>query len=159
LNSCEGDTQCYRQRRIDIAAAFFIEQEFQRTGSFIFRLYKSSLGRQVTYSEFTVDKSVIQEGPQLEQTKLALSRSFVERAEFVQRYQLNTSADSFVDGLLATLAQAGVDVSGARSSLIATYNTGTSMNESRAFVVKELADNSVLIQALYNQSFVLTEYF
>jgi len=84
----------------------------------------------------------------------------VQRAEFLRKYQNNNSAASFVDALLQTMRGAtGVDLASERTNLINEYNSGTSLNESRALVVRELADNGVVSQALYNGSFVLMEYF
>jgi hypothetical protein len=37
---------CIHQRRIGTSGAFFIENKFQQTGSFIYRLYEAALGRQ-----------------------------------------------------------------------------------------------------------------
>src|SRR5262249_11940830 len=39
LNQCGSDVLCVQQRRIDVSAAFFDSPEFQKTGSFIYRLY------------------------------------------------------------------------------------------------------------------------
>src|SRR5207302_10747723 len=39
INQCQGDLACIRARRIDVSAAFFVEREFQQTGSFIYTLY------------------------------------------------------------------------------------------------------------------------
>jgi len=37
---------------------------------------------------------------------------------------------------------AGVDLSAERAALLSRYQTGSSMNESRALVVRDLADNA-----------------
>src|SRR6185295_8359581 len=44
ISSCGSDTACQNAQRIGVSAAFFIEQEFQQTGSFVYRIYKGSLG-------------------------------------------------------------------------------------------------------------------
>jgi hypothetical protein len=44
INECGTDKFCINQRKIGVSAAFFIEREFQLTGSFIYRLYKAGLG-------------------------------------------------------------------------------------------------------------------
>lgn len=160
LAGCNGVAACLNLRRIDVSAAFFAEREFQETGSFIFRLYKSALGRQLGYGEFSLDRQQVVAGPNLDQSKAAFALAFVQRAEFLRKYQNNNSAASFVDALLQTMRGAtGVDLASERTNLINEYNSGTSLNESRALVVRELADNGVVSQALYNGSFVLMEYF
>lgn len=160
LATCNGNADCLRRRRIDVSAAFFDSREFQEGGSFVFRLYKTALGRQLGYSEFLVDRSQVVTGPTLEQTKLAFASAFVQRTEFLQRYQNNSTAESFVDALLETMrGAAGVDLSSERANLISKYNSGGSQVQSRALVVRDLADNGVISQSLYNSSFVLMEYF
>jgi hypothetical protein len=160
INQCHGDVDCIRTRRIDVSAAFFMSGEFRDTGSFVYRLYKSALGRQLRYSEFSADRAQVVGGPNLEATKAAFADAFVQRAEFAQKYQASTTAEAFVDALLQTTSDsAGVDLSGERAALISRYNEGGSMNASRALVVRQLADNGSFSSAVYNQSFVTMQYF
>jgi hypothetical protein len=91
---------------------------------------------------------------------LAFAQAFVQRAEFLQKYQSNSSAESFVDALLASVQQSsGVDLTGERDSLLSSYNSGANQVESRSLVLRDVADSSALMQAEYNSAFVLTEYF
>jgi hypothetical protein len=160
IKQCGNDAACIRSRRIGVSAAFFVEAEFQQTGSFIYRLYKGALGRQLSYAEFTADRRQLLSGPDLNANKTALADAFVQRAEFAQAYQSNTTAPSFVDALLQKVRQsAGLDLSSERDNLIARYNTGTSLNQSRGLVVKNVAESTALAQAVYNKAFVLMEYF
>src|SRR5207244_11350205 len=71
----------------------------------------------------------------------------------------STSADSFVDALLQSVQTSGVDLSSACASLINAYNSAGSMVESRASVMRAIADNVTFKQAQYKPAFVLTEYF
>jgi hypothetical protein len=78
----------------------------------------------------------------------------------MQKYQLNTSAESFVNALLQNVEQAsGINLGSQSDALSASYNTGASLNESRSLVVRELTDNVAFRQAEYNAAFVLTEYY
>jgi hypothetical protein len=157
---CGADVRCVSARRRDVAAAFFIEQEFQQTGSFIYGLYKGGLSRVPAYAEFSTDRTGLVVGPQLDALKQAYAENFVGRAEFVSRYAANTTAESFVDALLANVLQgSGVNLSSQRSALIARYNAGNSVTQSRSFVVRDLTDDATFRQAEYNSAFVLTEYF
>jgi hypothetical protein len=114
----------------------------------------------MTYSEFATDRQQVVGGPDLEASKTAFTSTFVSRPEFVQKFQANTSAESFVDALLQTVRNsAGVDLAGERPNLIARYNSSNSATESRAAVLSELGGNPALGQAVYNPSFVLMEYF
>src|SRR6185312_7915757 len=159
LNTCNGDAACLRNARIDVSAAFFKSQEFYDTGSFVYRLYRGALGRRLNYTEFAADRAQVVGGPNLELSKRAFAAAFVARSEFAQRYAADTSADSFVDALLQTMRQeTGVDLNSQRSSLIAHYQEGGSMNNSRALVVRDLIDQEAFAQAVYNASFVEMEY-
>jgi hypothetical protein len=160
LNACGGDAECTRSRRTGIAAAFFIEPEAQRTGGFIYNLYEGALGRRPAFGEYTTDRQQVIGGANLEAKKAAFAQSFVQRAEFADRYQGKASGESFVEALLANLRQSsGVDLSTERSSLIGRYNTGANQTESRSFVLRDVTESAALRDANYNASFVLTEYF
>ena len=152
-------SDCISARRIGVASAFFIENEFQASGSFIYDVYAGALGRRPAFAEYSSDRRQIIGGATLETEKTAFAQSFVERAEFAAKYQANMAADSFVDTLLQTVRSSGVDLSGERASLINAYNGGANNVESRAAVVRAIADNATFKQAQYNSAFVLTEYF
>ena len=160
ISSCRGDAQCEHESRIGVSAAFFIEQEYQQTGSFVYRLYNGALGRQLTYAEFNADRSKVLGGENLDQSKEALAKEFAQRPEFLAKYVSATSADSFVSALIETInLSAGVDISGQREALVAKYNTGTSTVESRSLALMDAIEVSTFKQATYNPSFVLMQYF
>ena len=157
--ACGNDAACIRSERTGVAAAFFIEQEFRQSAAFIYDVYESALGRRPSYNEYTGDRSQIVGGPTLDTLKLLFAESFVARAEFVTRYENNLTAESFVDALLANAQAAGINLSSQRDSLIAHYNTGTSLTESRAFVVRDVSESTPVQDANYNSAFVVVEYF
>ena len=160
ISRCGTDKACLRQRRLDVSAAFFMSDEFQQSGSYIYRLYRAALGRQLSYGEFTAGRKLVVGGPDLEVRKTAFAESFVQRPEFLQRYQDMVSAESFVDLLLQNVLQnTGLEFSNLRDSLIQTYNRGSNLNRSRSAVLSELAENSGYQSAVFNSSFVLMEYF
>jgi glucose/arabinose dehydrogenase len=158
--ACGNTASCVNPRRRDVAAAFFIEQEFQLTGSFIYNLYQGGLSRRPVLTEYTADRQQVVGGANLEARKQAFAEAFVARAEFANRYQTNTTAASFVDALLLNVQQAtGVDLSSQRGSLITRYNAGSSQAQSRSFVLRDLTESVAVRNATYNAGFVLTEYF
>jgi hypothetical protein len=160
LLGCGNDAACQNARRRDVAAAFFIEAEFQRTGSYLYGLYKGALGRQPLYQEFARDRQQVVDGPNLEETKQLFAESFVGRTEFVSRYQNSMTAESFVEALLANVRQAsGIDLSSERGAIIDRYNSGTNLAQSRSRALRAVSENTQLRQAEYNAAFVLTEYF
>jgi hypothetical protein len=159
VNACGGDANCMRERRIDVSAAFFMSQEFKDTGSFVYRLYRGALGRQLRYSEFSADRAQVVGGPGLEASKSAFADAFVGRTEFADKYQGKTTANAFVDALLQTMNDsAGVNLSSERAALISRYNEGANMNASRALAVRQLIDNATFANAVYNHSFVTMQY-
>jgi subtilisin family serine protease len=161
LGKCGTDPACLSTRRVGVSAAFFIENEFQLTGSFVYRLYKGALGRQLTYAEFTTDRPLVAgNSADLNASKAAFADAFVQRPEFTQKYLGQTSADSFVDALIATVnASSGTDLSSQRATLISTYNTGSTMDQSRSLTVRAAIEDAGFKQAVYNPSFVLMQYF
>lgn len=160
INSCSTNPLCTYTQRVNVSAAFFIELEFQKTGSFVYRIYKGGLGRQPNYAEFGPDRRQVPDGPTLEATKQAFALAFVQRAEFVQKYSNATNATTFVNALIATIQQSSnVDLTGQSQALINRYNAGSDTNQSRAFAVRDAIDNSAFSSAEFNPSFVLMQYF
>jgi hypothetical protein len=160
LGACGADQTCQGQRRIDISAAFFASAEFQQTGNFVYGLYSAGLGRQLTFQEFASDRPTVIGGANLSQSKTSFASQFVGRPEFQQRYSANTSAESFVDAVLANVREnTGVDLSGRRTEFISRYLSGTSVDESRALMLSDAIEQTEFKQANYNPSFVLMQYF
>ena len=160
INQCGNDTNCVSGRRRDVAAAFFIEQEAQVTSSYIYGLYKGALGRRPVFQEYVSDRQQVVGGADLESRKQAFAESFVRRADFVQKYQQNLSAESFVDAMVQNLPESsGVDLGSQRNNLIGRYNSGANLDQSRSFVVRDLTESSSFKQSEYNAAFVLSEYF
>ncbi len=159
ITECGNNVLCVIARRTGVSASFFIEQEFQNTGSFVYRLYKAGLGRPPEYTEFVPDRSQL-DVLNLEPSKQAFALSFVQRNAFAQKYAANTTAESFVDALLATIQQSSyVNLGSQRAALIGKYGTGSSLNQSRAFVLRDAVDSVAFTTAEYNPSFVLMQYF
>ena len=150
-----GDARCEHVRRISVSAAFFVENEFQRTGGFVYRFYKASYGTRPTFTQFKTDRAQVYEGDGLEARKQAFAANWVQRPEFIAKYPASLSSTAFVDALLQNVQQnSGVDLSGQRASLLNDYTAG-----GRAQVVRSVADNATLQQAEYNAAFVLMQYF
>ena len=160
ITSCGADTNCISKNRISVSAAFFVEAEFQRTGSFVYRLYKGGLARRPTFQEFNTDRGQVVEGPGLEADKQALALAFVQRTEFVQRYAGQTTANSFVDSLILSIQQgSNVNLTPQRNAIITRYNAGANINQSRAFALREAIDSTAFVDGEYNAAFVLMQYF
>ena len=160
LRSCGNNPDCIATRRPEISAAFFIAQEFQDSGLFIYDVYEGALGRRPDFAEYAVDRKKVVGGPHLEEDKAAFAAGFVTTAEFTTRYPLTMSADTFVDALMRTAEQSSsIDLSNTRTALLALYNTGASTAESRSLVLRSIAESTVFKQTQYNPAFVLMEYY
>ncbi|HEV7397770.1 MAG TPA: S8 family serine peptidase [Pyrinomonadaceae bacterium] len=160
LRACDTDAECLRQRRLDVSAAFFIAQEFQDSGLYLYDLYQGSLGRRPQYNEYAVDRPQVVGGPHLEADKAAFARNFVERAEFIQMYPQTMSAEVFVDALIHRAEQtSGLNLSGQRANLLSLYESGTTMTDSRSLVLRSIVEADQFKQTQYNAGFVLAEYF
>ena len=160
LRACDADLNCLKLRKIEVSAAFFMSEEFQRSGDYLYRLYRAGLGRQPDYGEFKSDRQRVIGGADLEALRTEFATEFVSRPAFIEKYQNATWADGFVGALMQTVAQeAGVDLSSRRQALIAAYESGADLNHSRSAGLRAVADSTEVKTALNNQSFVLMEYF
>jgi hypothetical protein len=166
--------QCLDVQRINTSAAFFLSIEFQNTGYFVERTYKSGFGDispptvpvPIRFTNFLRDTQSIGAGvvvgvgnwqAQLDANKRAYALAFVQRPEFLSRYPALTSETAFVDALNANAGMVLTD--GQRSALIAELAPNSSDPALRADVLMKVADNAVLQQREFNRAFVLMQYF
>jgi uncharacterized repeat protein (TIGR01451 family) len=153
---------CREDRRISVSAAFFLSIEFQQTGFLVYRFYDASFDRQPRFLKFTADTQEIGRNlvvgsagweAQLEANTQAFADAFVARPDFKSLYDPMTNAQ-YVDRLFLN---AGVTPTAAeRNALVNGLNAGT---ETRATVLRKVAENETLKRIEYNRAFVLMEYF
>jgi uncharacterized repeat protein (TIGR01451 family) len=171
ITNCGGDGVCVSQKRREVSNAFFVEQEFQKTGSFVYRLYKTAYGDTVpnhgyrpTYQQFAPDRARINpESTVLAQSLQDLAGLLVQRADFIAKYPTTLTGPQFVDAILATVqAGSSVNLQSQRDVLVSEFTAG-----GRGRVLYRLADdnaqspinNREFLDAEYDRAFVLTEYF
>jgi hypothetical protein len=171
IRQCGADAECIRERRIGVSNAFFFEQEFQRTGAFVYRLYKEAYGDTVpnykyrpSYAQFISDRAKINPNAMfIAQSLQDLSNDFAARPEFIAKYPANLSGSQFVDAILSAIqGGSGVSLQSERAALLSEFNAG-----GRGRVLYRLADdnsqnpinNHPFLDAEYDGAFVLTEYF
>lgn len=162
INSCQGNPQCIEVKRINVSAAFFLSIEFQQTGYLVYRFNKASFNAMPRYELFLPDtqqiaRGVIVNAPGWEELLAANQRAFAEawvaRPGFRAIYD-SQSNTQYVDSLFAN---AGVMPGTAeRTALIDGLNGGT---ETRATVLRKVADNQILFHQESNRAFVLEQYF
>jgi sugar lactone lactonase YvrE len=153
ITGCGSDARCINSRRIGVSAAFFIELEFQDTGSFVYRLYRGSLGRRPSFSEFAADRSSIVAGSNLEMNKQALANAWVLRPAFLQIYPLSQTPEQFVDTLFEKAGLAPFTAE--RQQLANDMRNG----KTRAQVLREVIEIGAFKVREYNPAFVLMQYF
>jgi hypothetical protein len=157
ITQCGTDAQCIHDRRVGVADAFFFEPEFQQTGAYIYRIYKAGFGTRPTYAQFTSDRGRVVVGPGLDASKSAFALTFVGRVVFTNQYPRTMNANQFVNTLLGSIfLNSNVDLSAQRDALMALYD-GT--DNGRAAILRQIADSQPFIDAEYNPSFVVMEYF
>jgi hypothetical protein len=179
ITSCGADQACISQRRVSVAAAFFLSIEFQQTGYLVERLYKTAHGSStgsstlggihalpvpvVRFAEFLPDTQKIGQGvlvgqagweAALENNKVAFVDQFVLRSQFTTAYPVGMSAATFVDTLNTN---AGNPLSTTeRNQLVSDLNGAT---RTRAQAVRAIAEHPALVAAESNRAFVLMQYF
>jgi hypothetical protein len=153
ITECGTDDRCVRERRIGVSAAFFIENEFQETGNYVYRLYRASLGRRPNYEEFMGDRGRLVEGSDLPAGKILLSDDWVRRPEFEDRLPVTLSAFEFVNRLMDTAGL--VPYTAERERLVSEMLSG----KTRSQVVRDVVEFAEFKQREHHPAFVLMQYF
>ena len=169
IERCGADAGCREVKRVDTSAAFFLSIEFQETGYLVYLLHKAAFGNvsgtpvPVRLSDFLRDTQeigrgiVVNEGDwqaRLEANKRAFVNAFVERAAFTGLYATGQTPAQFV-GALNT--NAGLVLTPAEvTDLAARLADG---RETRASVLRRVAEDPDFRAAEFNRAFVLMQYF
>jgi serine protease AprX len=154
ISRCGSDRACINARRRDVSAAFFIENEFQQTGFFVYRMFKASFARQPGYLRFSRDRNQVVVGADLEASKTVFANSWVQRADFLQQYPDTMTAEVYVDTLNNN--SGGVLTQTERNALVQGLTNGV---ETRATALTKIAENQTFREREYNSAFVLMQYF
>ncbi|HEU4767138.1 MAG TPA: matrixin family metalloprotease [Pyrinomonadaceae bacterium] len=155
LSQCGTRVECLRAARLDISAGL-MTSELPSTALFLNTLYSTSLGRRARLAEFEKDRAVLlSETEDQERGRLALVTAFVQRAEFKQKFPATMKSSEFVDAVISNVGQ-GIDLSAERDALIALADDP---NAGRAAVLMRLATKTEIVDAQYNQTLVMFQYF
>ncbi|PYS66634.1 MAG: hypothetical protein DMF76_00010 [Acidobacteria bacterium] len=186
ITSCGVDQACFALRRMNVSAAFSLSIEFQQTGYFVERIYKTAFGDNSVFSdlggppfhliqvpsvrlnEFLFDTQEIGDGvivgqsgweTVLENNRRAYTLDFVQRTRFLSSYSTAIAPMQFVDQLFAKARVTPSDAD--RNAAIAEFGgaTNTSDVAARARALRDVVENTILIQQEFNRAFVLMEYF
>jgi hypothetical protein len=151
LNNCPaGNTSC---DRVSVSANFFRSQEFQIKGFFVIRFYKVSLGPPPSYRDFIRDSQRVTATTDagLAAARDAFTNEWAQRADFRAIYD-PLSNQAYVDKLEQT---AGVTLSN-KAQLVAALDSAT---KTRAQVLREIVESAEVQRKMYNDAFVLMEYY
>jgi hypothetical protein len=159
---CGNDNECIDRKRENVSAAYFLSIEFQETGGLVDGLYRASYGLAPQYAAFMPDTRAVardvivgRDGWQakLQANKEAFVNAFVNRAAFHAAYDGLASSD-YVDALIS---HTGVSFTAAeREALVSSLTNGA---QTRADVLRSIAENSRFVSAKFNEAFVMMEYF
>jgi hypothetical protein len=184
ITSCGTNQSCIDAKRINVSAAYFLSIEFQQTGYLVERIYKTAFGDAIgasafngphplavpviRFNEFLPDTQQIGQGvivgqtgweQVLEANKQSFAGQFVQRARFATAFPTTLTPTQFVAQLFTN---AGVTPSIAdRNAAIAEFGSATNTADlaARGRALRDVAENSLLVQAEFNRAFVLMQYF
>lgn len=163
ITNCGSNVACIDFKRTNVSAAFFLSIEFQQTGFLVYRIYKASFNRMLRFEEFLPDTQqigrnvVVNVGnwqQELENNKQQFVNGFVTRAAFTTKYPSNMTPEQYVDGLNSNTGNLLGQTT--RDSLVNGLRANT---ETRASVLRKVAENSAFSQREFNPAFVLSQYF
>ena len=153
---------CIERRRENVSAAFFLSIEFQKTGGLVDGLYRAAYGVRPDFAHFLPDTRTAGLGVQvgkdgwealLAANTEAFVNNFVNRAEFHAAYDNLSNAD-YVDTLIS---HTGVSFTSAeRDPLLSGLGAGSM---TRAEALRSIAENRSFVNAKFNETFVMMEYF
>jgi hypothetical protein len=153
--------------RISVSKNFFLSQEFQLKGFFVFLYYKVSFGSSSNPNYFPAYEEIIPDMRRVtgSTTEERIDKTFnfaedwVTRTAFVTRYGSLSNAQ-FVDTLLsnvgATLTTTDPVSGQTRNSLVAALDGGT---KTRAEVLRIIVESQEVNRIQFNPAFVAMQYY
>ena len=171
LNNCpdiNNDPNC---DRITVSKSFFGSLEFQLKGYYAFRFYKLAFDRLPLYTEIVADMRAVtgQTPEEVFQKKAAFANAFVQRAEFMNRYDALSNA-FYVSELMSryqltqittpdpTNPDGPIEVTLTNFDLVDRLN-GVGGTMTRAQVLRAIADSDEVFLREFNSAFVAMQYY
>jgi hypothetical protein len=167
IESCGANAQCRQVKRVDVSTAFFLSIEFKETGYLVIRAHKAGFGNVKTtprYQVFLRDQREVSEGvivgqgnwsQQLETNKQNFLADFVTRPEFVTQFPQGSSASTYVNKLFTN---SGVTPTAAETNAaVSAYGSGDTAG--RAAALRSVIESGSVFNKMYNDAFVLMQYF
>ncbi len=167
IESCGADDLCRQHKRVDVATAFFLSIEFQETGFLVIRAHKAAFGNiesNPRYEIFLRDQRQVGAGvivgqpgfaQLLDENKQNYLTAFVSRAEFIAQFPQGQPAADFVDALFANVG--AIPTQDERDAAISAYGAGDTAG--RVAALQSVIQSGSLVNTLYNDAFVLMQYY
>lgn len=161
---CAGNAQCIQVRRVDVSSAFFLSIEFKETGLFVIRAQKAALPGNPAYTLFSADQKTVGANvavgvgnwqAQLATNKTNYLQNVVSRPAFTQNFPAGMAAATYVGALFTNLG--ATPTSAETTAAITAYGTGDTAG--RASALQSVIESGSGYNAVYNQGFVLMQYF
>jgi hypothetical protein len=162
INACGDDAACSQPMRVNTSAAFFLSIEFQQTGYLLYRLNKASFGSMPRRNEFMIDMQSLATGvivgtsgwqQTLEDNTRRMADEWVQRPAFRDRFG-SQNDDQYVRSLFFN---AGIGSN--ESEINDLVQALTQGRETRATVLRHIADDAAFVRKEQNPAFVLMQYF
>jgi hypothetical protein len=153
---CANDPECLHQARLTVSASFFNSQEFNLKGGYVFRFYKSSLGRMPSYQEMVTGMRSVTgaTSTEVDQKRAQFATDWVVRTDFLQAFPRSLTPTAFVDGILQV---AGITVSN-RAQIISDLTAAGNTDAGRATAVRAIADSQEETNHEFNPAWVYMQY-
>lgn len=169
IEQCGANAQCRQVKRIDVSTSFFLSIEFKETGYFLIRAHKAAFGNDKSvprYPVFLRDQREIADGvivgqgdwqTQLNTNKQNYLNDFVSRSEFTSKpsFAPGVPAATYVDALFAN--SGATPTAAERNAAITAYGSGDTAG--RAAALKSVIESGSVYNKIYNDAFVLMQYF
>jgi hypothetical protein len=152
LGNCSSKTNNPDCDRTFVSSRFFMSDEFQERGYFVYRLYDAVLGRLAHFPEFLDEVRRLNGSktvPEQIAAKNAYVRDFTNKAEFQALYGQYASADAFINALCS---KAGVTPA-SKAALIQTAQTD------KPAAVKAFIETPEVSAKFYDRGFISMQYY
>lgn len=161
----EPKRQCVLLARAQISTAFFLSIESQQTGYLVYRFYRESFNRAPTLREFLADTQEIGRDvvvgtdgweQKFEANKQKFADTWVQRPDFRGTFD-SMSNDAYVSTLFLFGGGDAAAELGLQQTLVGGLNA-TPATETRATVLRKVADSRTVFNRQYNPGLVLMQY-
>ena len=152
MNNCSSTTNNPDCDRTFVSSRFFMSDEFQERGYFVYRLYDAVIGRLAHFPEFMDDVKRLngfQTVPEQVKAKENYVKDFTTRAEFRALYDQHTTPDAFITALSN---KAGVSPAN-RAALVQLAG------QNRALALKAFIETTEVAEKFYDRGFISMQYY